>query len=113
MSDPIMAAISLLRKMSDANKLPMEQVAGVLCMKAEEDARINALRRSSEDEIEQIETGLDALFEKHPDTEMTTKELAREIRVSPRKQGNLARISRKAKMLRLAYQERLSSRKAA
>ena len=105
----LLSAIKTLKEMSVAANAPMETVMAVVQIDRETTAKENALRRSSEEEIATIESGLDKLFAKNPDTELTTKELARELKVSPKKQGNLARISRRAKMLRLEHQQRLQA----
>jgi DNA-binding transcriptional MerR regulator len=91
--------------MSKESGLPLDQVHKILKLNEQEQERMNALRRSSEEEISMIEAGVARIFGNDNDTELTTKEMAREIGVSDVKQGNLARISKMIKQLRLTHQK--------
>jgi hypothetical protein len=92
-----------IQSMAERTKAPLEKVFEIYRMGKAMEAEVAATRRSSPEEIEKIEDGIGRIFENDHDTEMTTKEMAKEIGV-PFKQGNLTRISRKAKQLRLTYQ---------
>jgi hypothetical protein len=110
MSNGLLKAVSLLRKMAEKNSLPIDKVAGVLEMEWEDIKSEQAERRSSPEEKEAM-SKIEELFGDRPDdlAELSPKEIAQKIGVRPN-QGNRSRIRHHVKrLLELTYQKKAAA----